>query len=105
MILSLLLFFIARAFELCLGYCSPTIHLHLSLINASTILLLIIIIYIQLGKMPTVHKIIYVHNDYLSMIKIFAVNNNCLPLIKPLTLNKNCLPLIEIFAFNKIVYR
>ena len=53
-------------------------QLHLLFANASTILLLIIIIYSW--------------GTYLVFIKLFSVHNNCLPLI-------------EIFTVNKIIYR
>ena len=73
------------------GYCARTFQLHLLFINASDILLLIIIIYI-LGKYLQFKKLFTVRNNYLSIIKVFAVNNNCLPGI-------------VIFTANKIIYR
>ena len=70
-----------------MGYYSPTFRSQLSLINASTTLLL---------------KIIYSWEKYLPFIKSFTDNINYLPLIKLFTVNNYCLPLI--FTVNKNIY-
>ena len=74
-------------------------------INASTILLLIIVIYIW-GKYLPFIKLFTVYNNYVTLIKIFTVEKNHLPLIKSfsVSVNNNCLLLIEIFPVNKIFY-
>ena len=76
---------------------SPTFQLHLSLINACTVLLLLIIFY-SWRKHLLLIKLFTVHINYLSLMKIFTVNNNCLPLIEIFTVNKSYLPLIKLFT-------
>ena len=67
-----------------------------SLVNGSTALLLMVIIYLW--------------EKYLQLKKLFTVNNNYirlikhLPLIELFTVNKNNLPFIKTFTVNKIVY-
>ena len=67
-----------------------------SLVNGSTALLLMVIIYLW--------------EKYLQLKKLFTVNNNYirlikhLPLIELFTVNNNNLPFIKIFTVNKIVY-
>ena len=83
--------------------CSPTFHFHLSFINASILLLSIIIIY---GW----EKLFPIHNNYLPPIKLITVNNNCLPLIEiftanKITVNNSYLPLIRLFTLNSYYIR